>query len=320
MSLNVKNLFKRYGNKWVLKDVSFETNESEILGIFGPTGSGKSTLLKVLAGSEGSNGGTIHWQDNDITKLRSSERNFSIYPESSKTGWRSMFGRNHLGENGSNEKLIKAIADSSNVLLLDDPFCRMDLRTRTISTQKTRQAAREKGLTVILATNSYDEVLEACDRVAVLVDHDIRQQGTPQEVYDHPHSIAVAGVVGRNNIFVSRRLTSSKSDHPEFISLEGEHRLFAERADVKTLGAINKNVSLAIRPENISISFGASFPEDNLLKAVVTEVKLRGASTLVELDSNGLKLEAMVLRLVGLNVGDECMIGLPPDRIQILSD
>ncbi|MGH7783226.1 MAG: TOBE domain-containing protein, partial [Candidatus Binatia bacterium] len=139
-------------------------------------------------------------------------------------------------------------------------------------------------------------------------------------IYDHPYSVSVASVVGRINIFAARRLTSSKSEHPEFMSLEGDHRLFAEKADVKKLGAINKNVWLAIRPENISISFGASFPEDNLLKAVVTDVRPRGSSTLVELDSNGLKLGALVLRLVGLNVGDDCMLGLPPDRIHILAD
>jgi ABC-type Fe3+/spermidine/putrescine transport system ATPase subunit len=103
--------------------------------------------------------------------------------------------------------------------------------------------------------------------------------------------------------------------------LEGNHRLFAQKTESKhALGAINQNVSLAIRPEHISMSFGASFPEDNLLKAVVRSVTYLGATTRVELDCSGLRLEAMVLRLVGLNVGDECMVGLPPDRILILKD
>ena len=76
---------------------------------------------------------------------------------------------------------------------------------------------------------------------------------------------------------------------------------------------------LGIRPEQISISFGASFPEDNLLKATLTGVQYMGATTLIQLDANGLKLEALVLRLVGLNPGDECMVGLPPERILIFS-
>ena len=71
-------------------------------------------------------------------------------------------------------------------------------------------------------------------------------------------------------------------------------------------------------PEEISISFGASFPEDNLLKATVTEVTFLGPVTRVRLDAEGLELQAIVLRLVGLEIGEECMVGIPPDRIKIL--
>ncbi|MEP7077242.1 MAG: ABC transporter ATP-binding protein [Acidobacteriota bacterium] len=319
MPLTVNTLSKLYGNNWVLKDASFEAVEGEILGIFGPTGSGKSTALKIVSGHEASNGGSIFWQDREITKLSSAERKFSTYAISEGTGLRSFLGLSKPA--GSNADAVKkAIENSANVLLLDDAFCGFDTILRKATIEKLRLAVKEKHLTVLFATADYDQIFEACDRVAVLVNQDIRQQGTPQEVYDRPNCVPVAEIVGRNNIFISRRLTSSKSDHPEFMTLDGEHRLFAERAAIKTLGAINKNVRLAIRPENISISFGASFPEDNLLKAVVTDVRPRGASTLVELDSSGLKLEAMVVRLVGLNIGEECMIGLPPDRIQVLPD
>ena len=66
--------------------------------------------------------------------------------------------------------------------------------------------------------------------------------------------------------------------------------------------------------------WGASFPEDNLLKATVKKIQFLGGTTLVDLDAEGLVLQALVLRVVGLNPGDECMVGLPPDRIQIFKD
>jgi len=179
---------------------------------------------------------------------------------------------------------------------------------------------KEKNLAVVFATNDYNEVFSICDRVSVLHNGEIKQTGTPREVFENPNSVAVARVTGRNNLIEARRLTSNNTDHPEFQTLIGEHRLFTDRVDKDTLGAINQNITLAIRPEHISISFGASFPEDNLLKAEITGVSFLGATTLVKLNANGLELEALVLRLVGLSVGEECMVGLPPDRILVLKD
>ena len=88
----------------------------------------------------------------------------------------------------------------------------------------------------------------------------MHQTGTAEELYESPVSTIVARVTGRCNIFLARRLTSTKFDIPEFQTINGAHRLFAEKSDIAKLGAINRNVSLAIRPENISMSFGASFP------------------------------------------------------------
>lgn len=318
MSLNVKNLFKRYGSSWVWKDVSFEAASGQVFGIFGPSGSGKTSLLRVLAGLDRSNGGSIFLDDRDVTNGSSTRRGFRLVSHAQQSGWRSFF--TSADHEDAGVRLENAVASGAEVLLLDDPFAAMGRCEREVFAARIRGVAGERGLVVVAATDDYDYVFDLCDRVAIFAGKSIDQIGEPQEVYERPRSAAVATLVGRNNIFESRRLTSSKADHPEFITLAGEHRLFAEKADVKKLGAINKNVLLSIRPENISISFGASFPEDNLLKAVVTDVKPRGASTLVELDSNGLELQAIVLRLVGLNIGDECMIGLPPDRIQILAD
>src|SRR5258708_37162534 len=108
MSLSVKNLFKRYGNDWVWKDVSFETDSGEVFGIFGPNSSGKTTLLKVIAGIEESNGGTVYSEDRDVTKSGSAERNFHFPTAQNRNGWRSIFGSNKTPENNQSNALEKA--------------------------------------------------------------------------------------------------------------------------------------------------------------------------------------------------------------------
>ena len=125
-------------------------------------------------------------------------------------------------------------------------------------------------------------------------------------------------MVGTNNLVSARRLSSTDAELPEFQTIDGGHRLLSRVTAKASLGAINQNVTLAIRPEHVSISFDASFPEDNVLKAVVTKVTFLGATTLVTLDAGGLTLDSRVFRVVGLNVADECMIAIPPHRIQVL--
>lgn len=324
MSLKIVNLSQRYDNLWVLRDISLEVKSGEILGLFGLSGVGKSTLIRALAGLNTNCGGRILLDDDDLTEKPSRQRPIYFPTLTTESYWRALFKTHTEPEIADGEGQIlafeNALSKAENVLLLDNNFCEMDWQTRQEKYAELRSTVREKNLKVIFATNTYHEVFEVCDRVAVMVSGEIRQTGTPREVYENPTSVSVARVFGKNNLIEARRLTSSKAEIPEFQTISGEHRLFTARPEKQSLGAINQNVTLAIRPEHISISFGASFPEDNLLKAVVTGIQFLGETTQILLDANGLMLQSVVLRLVGLNIGDECMVGLPPDRILVFKD
>ena len=324
MSLKVVNLCKKFDDKFILKNVSLEAHPGEIFGIFGATSAGKTTLLKTIAGKIDSDGGEIHYKDNDLTYVPSSARKIDFPDISNQTFWKKVFNTKNKSEFADGEgqvlALENALENPSDVILLDNSFCQMDLLLREENQIFLRKIVREKNLTVLLASNDFEEIFQVCDRVAILSGSEVVQIGTPREVYENPVSAQVARIFGRNNLIPARRLTSSKNETQEFQTIIGSHRIFAALQDKKNLGAINQNIFLAIRPEHISISFGASFPEDNLLKATVTSVKFLGHMTLIGLVAEGIELEAMVLRLVGLSVGDECVVGLPPDRILILKD
>ncbi len=322
MSLIIKNLSKHFENVWILKDVSLAAEAGEILGLFGLSGVGKSVIMRVLAGLNGADGGTVFFDNQDLTDTQHGERGFHFPALTNESFWNSHFKTASASELADGEgqvyALENALEKADGVLLLDNSFCQMDWKLREEKYDRLRQTVREKNLAVIFASNDYEEIFRLCDRVAVLHEGEIIQTGTPREIYEHPNSAAVAGIFGRNNLFTARRLTSSKTDTPEFQTIEGEHRLFAAKPEKPLTGAINQNITLAIRPEHISISFGASFPEDNLIKAEIVGINFLGEKTLIQLDANKLNLYAIVLRLVGLNIGDECMVGLPPDRIIVL--
>jgi ABC-type Fe3+/spermidine/putrescine transport system ATPase subunit len=324
MSLKIENISKRYDDTWVLRDVSFEANEGEILGIFGVTGAGKSTLTRIISGSESCNGGTILHNSNDITLLSCDERSFHFPNLTNESFWKRLFKTDKRSQIADGEGQVLALEESlqkaDSVLLLDDSFCYMDRLLRYENYKKLKNKVREKNLIVIIATNDFEEAMMLCDRIVVINEGQVLQIGKPANIYLNPDSATVAHISGRNNLIEARRLTSNKIEIPEFQTITGDHRLFTQKTDKSRFSAIHQNSILAIRPEHISISFGASFPEDNLLKAKITDIRFQGATTLVVLDVNGLTLEALVLRLVGLTIGEECMVGLPPDRIQVFKN
>lgn len=324
MSLTVTDLAKRYGSNWILRQVSFSVESGSITGIFGPKGAGKTTLLRIVAGLETPNSGSISVDSRSPAGSNIGDGIAFVPTVPASTFLQRAFSGTEASTVDTAARqadaIDRALAGTDRVIVLDDAFCFFDEATKREYFDKLRNAAASKGISVLFSTNNFGDVLAFCDQAVVIANGYAVQAGTPESIYDSPETSLVAGITGRNNLIAARRLSSSKADLPEFQTLAGEHRIFAKKIDRGGLGAINQNVTLSIRPEQISISFGASFPEDNLLKATISGFRFLGPLTLVDLDVNGLSIQAFVTRLVGLNVGDECMVGLPPDRIRILKD
>ncbi|HEX8249086.1 MAG TPA: ABC transporter ATP-binding protein [Pyrinomonadaceae bacterium] len=323
MPLKLDKVSRRYDDKWVLRDFSPEAIEGEIFGLIGANGAGKSAALRLIAGREKPNSGQIFFNGNDVTNDSAKTRNYTLLAEEeNQSAWKNLFKPAKSDALSGGERLTngfeKALRQAENVLLLDNPFACLDPISREESFEKLRKTAQEKNLIVVLAINDFEAAFLACDRLGVLHKGEIVQTGTPRELYEQPNSVAVAALLGRNNLIAARRVTFNNQPIPEFQTLTGDHRLQTGKMERIALGTITSDVTLMIRPEHISISFGASFPEDNLLKAKIVGVQYCGATTRVKLDAGGLMLEALVLRLVGLNLGDECLVGLPPDRILVL--
>lgn len=324
MALVINNLFKKFDENWIIRDVSLHIEKGEILGIFGVVGVGKSTLIRAIAGEVEPTNGAVFFDADDVSNLNCDERRFHFPKVTNSDFWKETFKTERPSELsdgvGQVIALENALSIAENVLLLDNQFCYMDRETREENCRKLKAKVKEKNLAVVFATNNYTEIFSICDRVAVLHDGEIKQTGTPREVYETPNSALVARITGRNNLIEATLADSNNSEMREFQTVKGAHRIFTDKFPKTDAENSGKNFTLAIRPENISISFGASFPEDNLLKAEITNVEYQGATTMITLEAQDLKLRATVLRLVGLNIGDECMVGLPPDRILVFQD
>ncbi|MCO6510366.1 MAG: TOBE domain-containing protein [Aridibacter famidurans] len=317
MIIRAEKISRRVDDKWVLRELSFETRAGEVFGVLGLNAGGKTLLLRTLAGLEPLDTGTITVAG-EVTNLR---QECEFVPATALSSRGGLFRR--PGPESPLEKIKRinrSLESGKTFILLDGVFEGLDPANADKLREHIFDRAAAETNTFIVSGTDRRQIYLTCDRIGILHNGEFVQVGTPEEVYKTPDSSVAASLTGYVNLIRARRLTSSKKDVHEFVTIDGEHRLTAEATEKRRLSPINKDTLLSIRPEEISISFGASFPEDNLIKARVTDVRFLGPVTRVKLDANGLALQALVLRLVGLEVGEECMVGISPDRIKILPE
>ena len=354
--LSLQNISKRYGETVAVADLSLDIGRKEFFGLLGPSGCGKTTTLRMIAGLETPDTGRIEFDGRDITHLSPERRdfgmvfqNYALFPhlnvfENVAFGLRARkrpktevaervtdalalvqlpgYERRSVSELSGGQQqrvaIARAIAIEPALLLFDEPLSNLDVALREETRGELRELVTKLGLTAVYVTHDQEEAFALCDRISVMNEGRVLQTGEPRELYERPALIRVARFLGRNNLIAARRLTSSDDTLGKFKTIDGEHTLTVP-VERSALGPINKNSTLAIRPEHLIISTAAPPAEDeNTLRAIIREINFAGATTGVRLDANGLTLEALLLSPDGLALGDTCAVQLPSSKITVL--
>jgi iron(III) transport system ATP-binding protein len=218
--------------------------------------------------------------------------------------------------------IARAIAIEPSLLLFDEPLSNLDVALREDTRRELRALVKRLDLTAVYVTHDQEEAFALCDRIAVMSEGRVHQVGAPRELYDNPGNAFIAKFLGRNNLIRALRLTSSNVPLTRFKTLAGGHTLIVNASHDQLMHLpVNKPCLLAIRPEAISVSREPGGSEaDNSLAARIEHIEFSGATTTITFDANGLKLEALVLQAEGFEVGNECVMTLPVDRIGLLSE
>ena len=236
--LEVKNLTKDYENKPLLKGVSFEVAKGELVCLLGSSGSGKSTILRIIAGLEEPESGAVLWQGQDLRDVPTHKRGFglmfqdyALFPhktvaqniafglqmqglkeeeidERVRAGLESIrmqsFADRPITELSGGEQqrvaLARALAPSPNLLMLDEPLGALDHTLRTQLIQELRAILHQSQIPVIYVTHDREEAFGLADRLVILHDGVILQQGTPQELFEQPATPWVAEFLGLGNL------------------------------------------------------------------------------------------------------------------------
>ncbi|WP_428421348.1 sulfate/molybdate ABC transporter ATP-binding protein [Methylibium sp.] len=246
MSIEVRQLNKRFGKTVVCDNVSIDIPSGELVALLGPSGSGKTTLLRIIAGLEVPDSGSVLFHGEDATRTDVRERqvgfvfqHYALFAhmtifENVAFGLRvrpkavrpseaeirskvtallklvqldwiaDRFPHQLSGGQRQRIALARALAVEPKVLLLDEPFGALDAKVRKELRRWLRRLHDEVHVTSVFVTHDQEEAMEVADRIVVMNQGRVEQDGPPDEVYDHPASPFVLQFLGDVNLFHGR--------------------------------------------------------------------------------------------------------------------
>jgi spermidine/putrescine transport system ATP-binding protein len=341
--IELRDVSKSFGDFQAVKRADFSIRRGEFFAMLGPSGCGKTTTLKMIAGFEQPTTGQVMLEGVDVSSVPPHKRNvntvfqqYALFPHMSvadnvafglrakkvaepevKSRVAEMLDVVRLGDfatrrpsqlsGGQQQRvaLARALVNMPSALLLDEPLAALDLKLREAMQIELKRIQREVEITFVFVTHDQGEALTMSDRIAVMNEGVVEQIGTPEEIYNRPESLFVAGFIGSANLLPGHvRDTTSTGCVVELLT--------GQRVAATGTHPIGSKVSVMLRPERLHPV--AEQPADGFgLRGTVTSVIFQGAwlRVVVELpDGTELSAEADAdSDLPSLRPGQEHWVG-----------
>ena len=315
------------GEIYAARDVRLDVKPGEFLTLLGPSGCGKTTTLRIIAGYEKPDAGRVRFGGQDVTDLPANQRNigfvfqnYALFPHLSVfenvayglrvrgqgndviaksvddvlalvglAGYEQQFSGQLSGGEQQRVALARAIVIRPRVLLFDEPLSNLDAKLRVQMRQEIRELQRRLEITAIYVTHDQEEAMAVSDRIAVMHQGSVVQEGTAADLYHRPASRFVAQFVGRVNL-VAGRVAAIEGQMVKIAALGTQ---ISAHLPPKAL-ALGDPVQLIVRPEAVEILRGDAGP----LRATIVSRTFLG-----EKIEYVVRCEGKTLQIVRYNAG-----------------
>ena len=345
-SLSLKHINKTYPNGFeAVKDFNLEIEDKEFIIFVGPSGCGKSTTLRMIAGLEDITSGELKIGDKVVNDVEPKDRdiamvfqNYALYPhmtvydnmafglklrkvpkdeidkkvrEAAKIlDLEKLLDRKPKALSGGQRQRVamgRAIVRNPKVFLMDEPLSNLDAKLRVQMRIEISKLHENLGATIIYVTHDQTEAMTLGTRIVVMKDGVVQQVDTPQNLYQKPGNLFVAGFMGSPQMNFLDAVISEKGGNV-VATIGGEHEVIVPAAKAKVLkdkGYVGKKVVLGIRPEDIHDSqmFLETSPSKPM-NSVVKVYELLGAEVFLYFDVDGTQVTARVDPRTTAKTGD----------------
>ena len=293
-TLSLRNIKKVYDNKVTAVDnFNLEIADNEFVVFVGPSGCGKSTTLRMVAGLEDISGGELYIDDQLMNDVAPKDRdiamvfqNYALYPH--MTVYQNMafalklrktpkdeidrkvrqaaeilditeyLERKPKALSGGQRQRVaigRAIVREPKVMLMDEPLSNLDAKLRNEMRAEIIKLRQRINTTFIYVTHDQTEAMTLGDRIVIMKGGFIQQIGTPQEVFDHPANLFVAGFIGtpHMNIF-DAELRKDNGKYSVVVNGVTIPCSAEKQAEYEAKGLAPQKVKLGIRPEHLSLT------------------------------------------------------------------
>ena len=342
-AITLRDVRKTYGRQEVLHGIDLDIADGEFVALVGPSGCGKSTLLRTIAGLEEASGGEIRIGERSVTDAAPRDRdiamvfqNYALYPHMSVADnlafslrlrkvadaevrqrvadVAATLGIAHLlhrrpgqlsGGQRQRVAMGRAILRRPQAFLFDEPLSNLDAKLRVQMRTEIKALHQRLGTTTVYVTHDQVEAMTLADRIVVLKDGVIEQQGSPLELYDRPRNAFVAGFIG----------SPAMNFIPGHLHLDGVPRVVTDDGLVLPLAgrpraAHGSLVVFGVRPEHFRL-------DEEGLGAEVLVVEPTGSETQIAARLGGHAIVAALRERVDARPGDRLQLHVPPAQTHV---